>query len=105
MSIDRLDIAYLAIGAHAALRELPHDDAQRLIDTCCGQLGVIGEVLDFAATLDELYHSEFEGFNGVWAYEVAEPLGGEVVRLMARNGGHASAEAVRRIARGLAGAG
>lgn len=103
-TIDTLDIAYLAIGAKAALETLEHHERNRLTERHGGELGLIREVIDFAATVDGVYHEELEDeFGGVWAYDVAEPLGEAMVRHMAADThGCISAETVRELVRNLA---
>lgn len=105
MTADTLDIAYLAIGARAGLSELDTATHSSLCDAHGGELGVIREVVDFAATLDELYHGEVaEDFPGVWAYEVAEPVGKAAVLAMAALPNHyLSAPNFRELARDAAG--
>lgn len=66
-----LTVAYIAIGAEQALRESP---ALFNPDDWNGQLGFIGEAIEWAAMLDRM-GDEYEDFSGVWAYEVAEEFG------------------------------
>lgn len=69
--IDLLDVAFVAIGIDAAFR----DPTMSGYDG--GQLELVGEVLAFVPLLDAHYQAHFkgDGFDGCWAYEVAEPFG------------------------------
>lgn len=73
---DPLDIAFVAIGVGTAFRELgPTDDI--------GQLELVGDVLALAPELDRHHDIHFpEGYDGCWAYEVAETFGEWCARKM-----------------------
>ena len=81
-NVDTLDIAYMAIGAGAALERLDHDKRQALVDHCGGQLAIINEVIQHAETLSRIFDELEDGFPGVWAYEVAEPFGQRYVEAL-----------------------
>lgn len=72
---DPLDVAYLAIGAKAGLADAPCGTYHALSDALGGELGIISAAVDLFPMLERLW-DEVEGeFDGVWAYEVCEPLG------------------------------
>jgi len=73
---DPLDIAFVAIGVGTAFRELgPADDI--------GQLELVGDVLALAPELDRHHDIHFQqGYDGCWAYEVAEAYGEWCARQM-----------------------
>ncbi len=73
-------IAFVAIGAIERWREYTRTASGRsagdvLSDRCGGQTGVIGEIVNHAKVLDQLYPQYAERFHTVFAYEVAEPFG------------------------------
>lgn len=72
MSVDLLDVAYIAIGAKRALdrsglgySEMPFE----------GELAYIQACIDQAPLLGQAWQGCSDGFPGVWCYEVAEPFG------------------------------
>lgn len=79
---DVLDIAYLAIGADAAWRE--NDGADSFEGF--GHEAVISEVIAFAANLRRAWSAlGDDGWDGVWYYEVSEPLGEWIVEQWVAN--------------------
>lgn len=84
---DSLDIAFLAIGADKAWRELCDKREQR--PSCfdgMGQDGVMQEVIDFAPHLHAAWTAlEDQWGGGVWYYDVSEPLGYWIVRQWIEN--------------------
>jgi len=81
--IDNTDIAYMAIGAAAALGRLPSDENNRLIDLHGGQFGVILDVIRHAQLLADIYAEQNNEFPGVWYYEIAEPFGTRYIEAIA----------------------
>jgi hypothetical protein len=75
-----LTAAYIAIGAHAALREASDASLSRLIDAYGGEFNLIDEICGDAAMLHALADEARERIGGVFVYEVAEPYGSAVVR-------------------------
>jgi hypothetical protein len=71
-------VAYMAIGANDAIASIrgsnpaAHD---RAIEACEGHLGLIGEVIERAITLDTYADHHPDALRGVFAYEIAEPFG------------------------------
>ncbi len=72
-SRDDLTIAYLAMGAKAAL--MRHNGLPE--GYCGGEIEFIGAVTEHAKLLDEAFLTHFggQGFPGVYAYEIVEPFG------------------------------
>ena len=71
---DPLTIAYLALGAKAALTALQYENPR--VDYCDrmgGELAYISRVIEHADMLDAL--ADDVDLNGVFVYEVAEPFG------------------------------
>ena len=68
---DPMDLAFMAIGVDAAFRDPATGDYDG------GQLELVGQVLAYQPWLDAHYQAFFgtEGFDGCWAYEVAEAFG------------------------------
>lgn len=98
--IDNADIAFLALGAEHGMAKLDTAAQRELSATFDGYIGIIREVIGFAGVLDEVWRENDEEFPGVWAYEVAEPAGEAIVKLLA-SGGHADFPTVREIVREL----
>lgn len=69
--IDPLDIAYLALGAKAALEE----HLKEKVAITRGELEYIGEVIQYAPLLERIYREIEDEWGGVWAYDVCEPVG------------------------------
>lgn len=72
-SVDPMDIAYLAIGAKQALVEHLAEKGDQ-----CGpgaEMEYIGEIIQYATLLDDIYKEVEEQWESVWAYEVAEAAG------------------------------
>ena len=81
-SIDPMDIAYLAIGAKQALVEHLAEKGDQ-----CGpgaEMEYIGEIIQYAQLLDDIYKEVEEQWESVWAYEVAEPAGAVLGRAVLR---------------------
>lgn len=76
----QLTAAYIAIGAHAALREASDASLSRLIDAYGGELNLIDELCDDAAMLNALADEARGRIGGVFVYEVAEPYGSAVAK-------------------------
>ena len=72
---DPLDAAYLAIGA---ARELDRLGKHRALDVA--ELDVIALAVEAAPILQKLWEEQGEDWAGVWAYDVAEPLGAWIAR-------------------------
>jgi len=68
---DQLDVAFIGIGVDTAFRDPTTGQYQG------GQLELVGEVLAYGHLLDSHYETHFrkDGFDGCWAYEVAEAFG------------------------------
>ena len=69
--MDALTIAYIAIGVHTALlenNELPAGYQG-------GQLEFVDTIIQHADMLDGMYEEVANDFDGVFAYEIAEPFG------------------------------
>lgn len=94
MSIDALDIAYIAIRARRALADSPagHDAISRFE----GELVYVHACVDQAALLDQVWRECEESFPGVWCYEVAEPFGYAFGQHLQRDGSAAEAERILR---------
>jgi hypothetical protein len=82
-AIDPTDVAFMAIGAAAAIEKLEHDKRRALIEHFDGQIGIIDDVIRHAGTLSTIFDELEDGFPGVWAYEVAEPFGQRYVEALA----------------------
>lgn len=80
VEVDPLDIAYLAIGAEEGWKE--YQDALGDI----GQQEVIGTVIAFADNLRRVWAAIGDSYDGVWYYEVSEPLGTWIVEQWAARG-------------------
>jgi hypothetical protein len=63
-----LTAAYIAIGAHAALREASDAARSRLIDTYGGELNLIDELCGDAPMLDALADEVRDSIGGVFVY-------------------------------------
>lgn len=81
---DPATVAFIAIGAHEALRKARHISGSgrltyRAVDLAYerheGQLGFISEVISHALHLDQLAEEAGHRLAGCFAYEVAEPFG------------------------------
>lgn len=79
---DNLDIAYLAIGADQAWRQLV--DERNTRPSCfdgLGQDGVIADVIAFATELHAAWSAIGDNWaGGVWYYDVSEALGCWIIR-------------------------
>jgi hypothetical protein len=82
-----LTIAYLALGARNALEEERRrhadDRIERLKERFGGELGIVEHVISFALPLDALFESitgNMDDWTGVYAYDICEVIGAEVVR-------------------------
>ena len=86
MRYDPTDIAYLAIGADAAWRGFGFP-IPKAFDGL-GQLHVFDDIITAAIPLlaAEWDNMDTDGWGGVWAYEVCEPLGSWIVRSWASEG-------------------
>lgn len=81
--MSRLTAAYIAIGAHSALRaESNHAVLSELIDNFNGELALIDEITRDADMLDALANDADNRINGVFVYDVAEPYGENVVKAL-----------------------
>ena len=72
---DPLTVAFIAIGASIAIRQLPDFAPDNY-----GQDGIVAEAIEYAALLDRLYLLNADAFDGVHPYEVAEPFGEWFIR-------------------------
>jgi hypothetical protein len=70
---DDLTIAYLAIGAVTAIKNVYGYLPSEVCDAHGGELGFIQAVIGHALMLDRL--GDDRDLNGVFVYEVAEPFG------------------------------
>jgi hypothetical protein len=100
-----LAAAFLAIGADEEMQKWGDDAQSNFKDACnAGMDGIMGEVVQFAPIVesvwDNAHEDERDGFCGVWAYEVLEPVGAEIVRRM-RDGNGLSEDTIRTFAREL----
>lgn len=91
MSVDLLDVAYIAIGAKRALdrsglgySEMPFE----------GELAYIQACIDQAPLLGQAWQGCSERFPGVWCYEVAEPFGLAFGRHLLKRGASDHAESI-----------
>lgn len=87
MNADPLTIAYIAIGAHQAIREspngmLPYD----VCDKYEGQMNFIEEIIAPARLLDRIADeiASKGAMNYVFLYEVAEPFGYQYAQALIR---------------------
>jgi hypothetical protein len=80
-----LTAAYIAIGAHAALREASDAPLSRLIDAYGGELSLIDVLCGDAVMLDALADDARGRIGGVFVYEVAESYGNAVVRSLLKD--------------------
>lgn len=84
---DPLDIAYLALGAGAALEDFwtnAGPDAE--LPVCGGELEFIRAVIQHAPMLDKIWSQVKDDYAGVWAYEVAEEVGHSLATRMLATG-------------------
>lgn len=71
--VDPLDVAYLAIGANQAWTEA-HEALLNSIDG--GQMGFIEQVINAGGpALADLWDAQGEDLEGLWYYDVSEPVG------------------------------
>lgn len=72
MAVDRLDVAYIAIGAKQVLDKslTPYSDMPFK-----GERGYIQACIDQVDLLGRTWQECSEMFPGLWCYEVAEPFG------------------------------
>lgn len=82
-AIDNADIAFMAVGASEAMSAMGHRDLNLLIDRFEGRIGIMQEVIRHADTLARIYAEQEDAFNGVWAYDVAQPFGQRYVEALA----------------------
>ena len=75
IATDPLTVAFIAIGASLAIRQLPDFAPDNY-----GQDGIVAEAIAYAALLDRLYLLNADAFDGVHPYEVAEPFGEWFIR-------------------------
>lgn len=78
-----LTVAYMAIGARRALEELKIADADayvRAIECNQGELQIIDIVIGYALMADTI--ADQLEHDTVWSYEVAEPFGAEILRMV-----------------------
>lgn len=95
VNTDPLDTAYLAIGAARMLDKLPR--ARALHDK--GELDIIQLAIDAAPALQAAWNELGEEWDGVWAYDVAEPVGQSVVMYELGNSLDSSPAGYARIVR------
>jgi hypothetical protein len=105
-NIDPIDTAFLCIGAAEALSKLEEAEHETVSDGL-GMTGVIDNVLDHAPTLGKLWaeltqDTPGEWGGGVYAYDVAEPLGAELIRQWAATGSCPTVAEGLTIARNIA---
>lgn len=95
--VDPVDVAYLAIGANQAWTEA-HEALRNSIDG--GQQGFIEEVIQAGGpALADLWDLQADHFQGVWYYEVSEPLGLAIGKAVL-NGTHYNAAVIARACMG-----
>jgi len=81
--MSNLTSAYIAIGAHSALRACTDPTAlANLIERYSGELNLIDELISDGEMLDALAAQFAEGLTGVFVYEVAEPYGEQMVGIL-----------------------
>lgn len=98
-TIDRCDIAFLAIGASNAMSAMTRE--QEAFRDGFGYDSVIGELVDLAPMLHDLWLLVSERWDSVWYYEVSEPLGGWYVTLWSQTGTQPTLAEATRMAREL----
>lgn len=89
---DALTVAYVAIGARDALREIRASSSRVDLDPFSGESGFVEEVIGHAMFVD-LVGDWFDANGehpGVFAYEVAETFGDSIARAMIANGNSVS---------------
>lgn len=72
MTVDDLDVAYIAIGARQALDKSAIGYSEMPFE---GELAYIQACIDQAPLLGKAWQDCSNEFPGVWCYEVAEPFG------------------------------
>lgn len=72
---DKLTIAYLAIGAHTALREAIEKTQQFKAIVEGGELEFIDKVIGEAQRVDDAFIVYDGRFAGIFCYDIAEPYG------------------------------
>lgn len=92
LRIDQLDVAYLAIGANDSLKAV-HRGETTNYDRIKkhGEIGQSEMVDAVVQAADHLLADAYEalgddGFDGVWYYEVSEPLGAAIIEHWAEKG-------------------
>lgn len=82
--LDDVDLAYLAMGAEAAMKEFEashtEDEREEVSDRLSGHVGYITEVYDFAlpvlaAWFANVTDDDMNGWGAILQYEVIEPFG------------------------------
>jgi len=97
VNTDPLDTAYLAIGAARMLDKLPR--ARALHDA--GELDIVQLAIDAAPALQAAWDELGGEWDGVWAYDVAEPVGRAVVMYAIGNDLDSSPAGYGRIVRAV----
>ena len=88
---------YMAMGANEALKALPEDKYQEIVDHCRGHIGLMGELSDLAVKSELKVLQEDRDYPGVFDYEVSEPFGAWYVETRLNHTGDATKELYRRI--------
>lgn len=98
VSIDIMDVAYIAIGVRRAIGDDIHIPAVLNM----GEIEIVSSVIDHAPLLVALWLTYGERYNGPWAYRVAEQFGFQYTSEWAMTGTKPDAE---RLAAALVNAG
>ena len=88
---------YMAMGANEALKGLPEDKYQEIVDHCSGRICLMGELYKLAVKSELKVLQEDRGYPGVFDYEVSEPFGAWYVETRLNHTGDATEELYRRI--------
>ena len=88
---------YMAMGANEALKGLPEDKYQEIVDHCSGHICLMGELYKLAVKSELKVLQEDRGYPGVLDYEVSEPFGAWYVETRLNHTGDATEELYRRI--------
>lgn len=90
---------YMAMGANEALKALPEDKYQEIVDHCSGHMGLMCELSEFAVKSELKLLQEDRDCPGVfdYDYEVSEPFGAWYVETRLNHTGDATKELYRRI--------
>ncbi len=98
VSIDIMDVAYIAIGVRRAIGDDIHIPAVLNM----GEIAIVESVIDHTPLLGQLWLTYGERYEGPWAYRVAEQFGFQYTNEWAMTGVEPDAE---RLAAALVNAG